>query len=142
MTISNKGYQDLIRIENFKDRLEYLRCFQIVGDSTFGGDRYLNQMLYQFKEWKQQVRRKVILRDNGCDLAHPDHPIVGNIYVHHIQPITREDILQRRSCVFDLNNLVCTSFDTHNAIHYGRGIEKELEIEIITERKYGDTTLW
>lgn len=138
--ITNKNYQDLMLIQDFDSRIEYLACLQIVGEATFGGKRPLNQMLYKMPEWKS-ARRQAILRDNGFDLAHPDHPIFGNIYVHHIIPITPEDILKRRYCVLDLNNLICCSLSTHNAIHYGKDIKKK-EPEIVIERSFGDTTLW
>lgn len=113
-----KTYQELIQLESFDDRLDYLRMNGTVGDITFGGHRSLNQILYQTPQWKS-TRRKVILRDNGCDLAHEDYPIGGSIYIHHINPITIDDILKERPCVFDLNNLISTMFRTHNAIHYG-----------------------
>lgn len=135
----NKSYGELIKIEGFQDRINYLMLCGIVSERTFGGRRKLNQMLYHLTEWKR-VRREVILRDNGYDLAHPDHPIIGNIYVHHIFPITEEDIIKRHSCVFDLDNLVCCSFDIHNLIHYGNREIKEREI--ISERRPGDTKLW
>lgn len=113
-----KTYSELITISSFEERFEYLSLSGIVGDITFGGHRYLNQKLYQSPEWKC-IKSKVILRDNGCDLAHEDYPIEGHIYIHHINPISIEDILERRSCVFDLENLISTSSITHNAIHYG-----------------------
>lgn len=128
----------MIKIKEYKDRFDYLRLGGSVGEATFGGHRYLNQILYQTEEWKH-ARREVILRDNGCDIAHDDYPINGRIYIHHINPITIEDILERRSCVFDLNNLVCTTFKTHNAIHYG---SEDLLPNGLTNRKKNDTCLW
>lgn len=118
MKISYKSYSELIKIEKFEDRFNYLSLTGIVGETTFGGHRYLNQMLYQSDKWKS-TKREVILRDNGCDLAHPDYQINGSIYIHHLNPITTDDILEERPCVFDLENLICTTFRTHNAIHYG-----------------------
>lgn len=139
-SISNRSYEELIKIENFQDRINYLMLFGTVSNITFGGRRTLNQMLYHSaSEWKR-VRREVIFRDNGYDLAHPDHPIIGNIYVHHITPITEEDIVKRHACVFDLNNLISCSFDVHNIIHYGNREIKEREI--VSERRPGDTKLW
>lgn len=135
-----RSYEELIKIENFQDRINYLMLFGTVSYQTFGGRRAINQMLYHFTEWKKRVRREVILRDNGYDLAHPDHPIIGNIYIHHINPITEEDIIKKRDCVFDLNNLISCSFDVHNLIHYGNREIKEREI--ISERRPGDTKLW
>lgn len=113
-----KTYSDLIKIQSFEDRFDYLSLSGMVGEITFGGHRYLNQILYQTDEWKS-TRREVIYRDGGNDLAHEDHPIPGSIYIHHINPITIDDILERRPFVFDLENLISTSFKTHNAIHYG-----------------------
>lgn len=117
-TTTYKNYSDLIKIISFEDRFNYLSLSGIIGAMTFGGHRYLNQILYQTEQWKH-TRREAIFRDNGCDLAHQDHPINGSIYIHHINPITIDDILEERPCVFDLENLVCSSFKTHNAIHYG-----------------------
>lgn len=138
MTTERKSYSILIRFNNFEDRFEYLSLLGLVGDITFGGHRYLNQMLYQSEEWKS-TRREVILRDKGCDLAHGDFPINGSIYIHHINPITIDDILERHPCVFDLDNLICTSFKTHNAIHYGR--IDELSRGLV-ERRKNDTCPW
>lgn len=134
----NKTYSELIKISSFEDRFKYLSLSGTVGETTFGGHRYLNQILYQTDKWKS-VRRKVIIRDNGCDLAHKDYVISGSIYIHHIKPITIEDILEERSSVFDLENLISTSFRTHNAIHYG---SENLLPEKYTERKQNDTCLW
>lgn len=113
-----KCYSELISIPTFQERFEYLMIGGIVGNETFGGHRYLNQILYKTEDWKL-ARREVILRDDGYDLAHRDYPIFGNIYIHHINPITIDDILNNRPCVFDLENLISTSLNTHNAIHYG-----------------------
>lgn len=133
-----KTYQELIRLESFDDRLDYLRMNGTVGNITFGGHRSLNQILYQTPQWKS-TRREVILRDNGCDLAHEDHPIGGSIYIHHINPITIDDILKDRPCVFDLNNLISTTFRTHNAIHYG---SKEPMPSGLVVRSKNDTCPW
>lgn len=108
----------------------------MVGEFTFGGHRELNQILYRSPEWRK-IRRQVILRDDGKDLSHPDYPIRGNIYIHHLNPITIEDILERRRNVFDEENLVCASFQTHNGIHYGTLIPKEPII-----RRKNDTCPW
>lgn len=137
-TNDRKSYVELIKIENFEDRFKYLSLVGIVGETTFGGHRCLNQNLYQSEQWKR-TRREVILRDNGCDLSHKDYPIHGSIYIHHLNPITIDDILKDRPCVFDLNNLVCVSFKTHNAIHYG---DEHLLAKKPIERKEKDTCLW
>lgn len=138
MKTSTKSYSELISIQSFEERFEYLKLPGVVGDETFGGHRYLNQWLYKLAEWKS-TRREVIIRDGGFDLAHPDYQIGGNIYVHHINPITIDDILERRRCVFDLDNLISTSFDTHNALHYGA---LDAPVIKVTERQRYDTCPW
>lgn len=138
MMTTIKTYREMILFPNYIDRFNYLKIKNLVGDITFGGHRYINQRLYQLPEWKR-IRRQVILRDNACDLGHPDYPINGRIYVHHINPITIDDILEYRDLVFDPNNLISTSFDTHNAIHYG---DDDLLIKEPIVRKPGDTCPW
>ena len=133
-----KTYTELLQIDSFIDRLKYLSIKGRVGDFTFGGHRYLNQMLYHSPDWRA-VRREVILRDDGFDLAHRDHPIFCQIYVHHINPITIDDILNRRRCIFDLENLISVSKQTHNFIHYG---SEEIPSNLFVERKLGDTCPW
>lgn len=113
-----KSYSELIQISDLKGRFEYLKIGGIVGETTFGGHRELNQTLYASQEWKD-VRREVIIRDNGNDMGVDGYEIVGSIYIHHINPITIEDLLKKRDCIFDLENLISVSFNTHNAIHYG-----------------------
>lgn len=133
-----KTYSELIKITSFEDRFKYLKLPGIIGEETFGSRRYLNQILYQTEKWKS-TRREVIFRDNGCDLAHKDHPINGSVYIHHLNPITIEDILQERPCVFDLDNLISTAFRTHNAIHYG---SEDLLSKGPIIRKKNDTCPW
>lgn len=135
-----KTYSDLIKIETFEGRFNYLKLSGVVGESTFGGHRYLNQILYKSEKWLSS-KREVILRDNGCDLAHKDYQIHGSVYIHHINPITIDDILNERPCVFDLENLISTSFKTHNAIHYGTTIDFLVKKEPI-ERIKNDTCPW
>lgn len=134
-----KTYSDVIKIPNFKERYEFLKLDGKVGDLTFNGHRYLNQMLYRCAEWKS-VRRNVIIRDGACDLALDGYEIFGTILVHHINPITIEDVAERRKCVFDLENLICVSLDTHNAIHYG-DVDILPKEDLITRIK-NDTCLW
>ena len=133
-----KSYSELIRIPSFEERFQYLRINGIVGDETFGCDRYLNQIFYKSEEWKR-IRRRVIIRDNGCDLAWDEYEIKGIIIIHHINPITKEDILDRSSKLFDLENLICTSINTHKAIHYGN---EEMLPKKIVERTMNDTCPW
>lgn len=134
-----KTYSELILLPNFMDRFEYLKLDGRVGEMTFGSHRYLNQMLYQSSEWRR-VRDKVILRDNGCDLGHPDYSIGGKVYIHHINPITQDDIVRRRSWVMDPDNLICVSHRTHEAIHFGDA--SLLFGDRPAERRPGDTILW
>lgn len=132
-----KTYSGLIAIPSFEDRLKYLSLSGKVGEMTFGGHRALNQTLYRSPEWKR-VRREVILRDNGFDLAHPDYPIGSVIYIHHINPISIEDLIEGHPTVFDLDNLVSVSFGTHQEIHYGCCTNKW----IYQERLPNDTCPW
>ena len=132
-----KTYEELSKLSTFKERFEYLKMPGTVGIETFGFDRYLNQALYKSPEWKR-VRREVLIRDNGCDLGCDDREIGGRIIVHHMNPLTEKDILNRNPAVFDPNNLVCVSIDTHNAIHYNGQVEED----ICSERKANDTKLW
>ena len=134
-----KSYNELIKIDTFAERLKYLTLYGMVGDITFGGRRSLNQLLYHSDKWKR-IRRDVIVRDQGYDLAFNnfDYMIRGPIYVHHINPITIDDLLEERSIVFDMNNLVSASFDTHNKIHYGLDKMDPLP----AERTPNDTCPW
>lgn len=114
-----KSYRELIEIPSFHDRYMYLKLTGQVGDATFGSRRSLNQILYKLPEWRR-IRNLVIERDKACDLAHPDFEInYQAAYIHHINPITIDDILDRDPKVLDMNNLITTTFDTHQAIHYG-----------------------
>lgn len=133
-----KTYSELIRIPTFQERFKYLKLNGKVGEFTFNGHRYLNQRLYQCVEWSS-IRRRAIIRDKGCDLAMDGYEITGNVLVHHINPITIADIVERKSCVFDLENLITTSLDTHNAIHYG---DENLLPKEFAIRTKNDTCLW
>lgn len=133
-----KTYSELIALPTFEDRFEYLQLKGIVGQETFGFDRYLNQILYNSKEWKH-LRNEIIVRDNGCDLALEGFEIHGRILIHHINPITIDDVIKRREMVFDPENLICVTHNTHNAIHYG---DKSLLITGPIERRANDTCPW
>lgn len=133
-----KTYSELISYKDFKGRLDYLMCNSNVGEATFGAYRYLNQSFYSSDKWKR-IRREVIIRDNGFDLAHEDFPISGSIYVHHLNPITIDDILEENFCVLDPENLISTSFSTHNSIHYGKNYHP---LNYLVERKPNDTCPW
>ena len=116
--MSIRTYSELITIPTFEERFEYLQLKGSVGKDTFGYDRYLNQVLYRSPEWKR-LRNQIIIRDGGCDLACDGYDIYGKVLIHHLNPITVEDVLARSRKVFDPDNLVCVSHNTHNAIHYG-----------------------
>lgn len=118
MTMSIKTYSELITIPTFEERFEYLQLKGSVGKDTFGYDRCLNQVLYRSPEWKR-LRNQIIIRDSGCDLACDGYDVYGKVLIHHLNPITVEDVLARSRKVFDPDNLVCVSHNTHNAIHYG-----------------------
>lgn len=136
--MTEKSYSQMIKFETFAERLDYLTISGKVGASTFGEDRYLNQILYHDPEWRR-TRKFVISRDEGCDLAHKDFPIFDRVYIHHINPISADDILNRSSKVFDLENLVCVSFDTHQKIHYGLNSD---DLKTPTIRTKNDTIPW
>lgn len=137
-SIARKSYSELITFNSFEDRFDYLKLPGTVGSPTFGSHRYINQRLYQSRRWKS-ARREVILRDDGCDLACSDYPIYEGVYIHHINPISLEDILKECACVFDPENLICVSFRTHNALHYS---SKELITKSFIARKKNDTCPW
>jgi hypothetical protein len=132
------AYSKLIELPTFAERFDYLSLNGVVGESTFGGSRYLNQLFYNSKEWKE-VRDIVIMRDEGCDLGCLDRPITGTIYIHHMNPIRKEDILTRSRKVLDPENLICVSFNTHQAIHYG---DRSILIPDLVERYPNDTCPW
>lgn len=132
-----KSYQELCEIPTFEERLEYLMEDGTVGEETFGYDRWINQRFYASPDWKR-IRSQIIARDLGCDLAYPEMEIIGGpILVHHISPITRDDIVYGSAKIFDENNLVCTSLDSHNRIHYGSDRPSEIIV-----RTPNDTCPW
>lgn len=137
-TRSIRTYSELILIPTFEERYKYLRLGGKVGEDTFGFDRYLNQIFYKDPEWLS-VRDDVIFRDNGCDLGIEGREIYGRILVHHINPITKDDILNRAHKLFDLENLICTSKLTHDAIHYG---DDSILFKDPIERRPNDTCPW
>lgn len=133
-----RTFSELNELLTFEEKYEYLKLGGTVGLETFGFDRYLNQILYQTEVWKK-VRRDVIVRDEGFDLGDRDRPIGGRILVHHMNPITLEDIRSGDRKVFDPEFLICCSHNTHNAIHYG---DSELLAKNPIERKPWDTCPW
>lgn len=132
------SYSELIKLPTFIDRYRYLKIAGIVGAETFGSDRWLNQHFYKDSTWLS-ARNYVIVRDSGCDLGILDRSIEGNIFVHHINPITKQDILNRSPWLFDPDNLICCSFSTHNAIHYG---DETLLVSDPVVRSPNDTCPW
>lgn len=133
-------YSELIQLHTFEDRFKYLSLLGTVGNETFGFDRYLNQKFYKSIEWKH-IRNFVIIRDNGCDMGLRDYPIGGKIMIHHMNPVSTEDLESSRwDDLLNPEFLISVSMDTHNAIHYGD--EKILNKVDVVERTAGDTIPW
>lgn len=136
--MSIKTYSQLIRLPTFEDRFEYLKLKGLVGKDTFGHDRYLNQVFYSSMEWRR-LRDEIIIRDNGCDLGIEGRQIGGKVYIHHLNPLGVNDILTHSEYLVNPEYLICVSFETHNAIHYG-------DINLLPrdpiERKRNDTCPW
>ncbi len=137
-----RSYSELIMLPTYEERFNYLKLDGIVSEQTFGVYRYLNQQFYHSEEWRR-IRRQVILRDsdgtNVLEMATPDCPILGSVYIHHINPIEVKDVSDIKK-LLDLENLVCVSFDTHQAIHYGT--QDFLRDHSFTERTENDTAPW
>lgn len=133
-----RTYSEMITLKTYEERFDYLKIGGQVGRETFGYDRYLNQILYNTKQWKT-FRREIIIRDNACDLACEGYEINYRILVHHINPITVEDIINRNPMIFDPENAITTTHRTHNAIHYG---DKNLLVLQPMERTPNDTCPW
>ena len=133
-----RTYSELITLPTFEERFKYLQLDGSVGKDTFGYDRYLNQLFYKTTEWKR-LRRDLIIRDNGCDLGVEGHEIYGRIIIHHLNPITKDDIVSRTEYLLNPDFLICTTHNTHNAIHYG---DESLLITLPVERSKNDTCPW
>ena len=133
-----RTYSELCQLSTFEERFDYLRLNGSVGKDTFGFDRYLNQQFYRSREWKH-IRDQVILRDNGCDLGVEGYEIRGRILIHHINPISVEDIHTMSDLLTNPEYLICVSHRTHNAIHYG---DESLIITAPIERTQNDTCPW
>ena len=134
-----RTYSDLIQLPTFEERFRYLALNGRVGQDTFGYERYLNQMVYKNYKWKA-LRDQIIIRDGGCDLAVEGYDINDKIYIHHMNPITAEDIENNSEFMWNPEYLICVSFDTHNAIHYGD--ESYLTRKQVIERSPNDTIPW
>lgn len=138
-TKMNRTYSELIKLKTFEERFEYLKLDGKVGKETFGYDRILNQMLYKDPVWRKETRPAVIKRDAGKDLGCLDRDIGGRVIVHHMNPITVDDILRRDPKVFDPEYLISTAQLTHNAIHYS---DESILMKDPIERKANDTCPW
>ncbi len=136
--MSIRNYSELSKLLTFEERYQYLRLDGAVGKETFGFDRYLNQVFYRSQKWKT-IRDFVIIRDNGCDLGVEGYEIHGRIIIHHINPLTVRDIESESELLLDPEFLICTTHNTHNAIHYG---DENLLIRAPIERTKNDTCPW
>ena len=137
-TMNIKTYSELSKLTTFEERYRYLRLGGRVGEETFGFDRWINQMFYKDSEWLK-IRDEVIIRDNGCDLGIEGREIYSRIIVHHMNPITKADILDRSEFLLNPEYLICTVKNTHDAIHYG---DENLLITLPMERNVNDTCPW
>ena len=136
--MSERSYSELIQLETFEERFEYLSIRGKVGCETFGFNRWVNQRFYMSREWRS-LRQQAIIRDNGCDLGVDGYEIHSRLIVHHMNPITQQDIEYGTRMALDLENLICTTHDTHNAIHFG---DASLLAKPYVPRSPGDTKLW
>lgn len=136
--MSIRTYSELITLSTFEERYRYLQLKSSIGEETFGFDRYINQNFYRSQEWKR-VRDFVIIRDNGCDLGMEDREIYGRIYIHHMNPLLPKDFHYATDFLLNPEYLICTTHNTHNAIHYG---DEDLLMKDPIERKPNDTCPW
>ena len=136
--MSSRSYSELVKLRTFSERYNYLRLVGQVGSTTFGFDRYLNQSFYTSRDWRQ-VRHAVIARDAGCDLGLEGYEIFDRVYVHHMNPLTKKQVLAADENMFNLEYLISCTLNTHNAIHYG---DPNSLARLPPERRPGDTTLW
>jgi len=136
--MTTRSYSELRKIETFEERYKYLALRGVVGESTFGFDRHINQQFYTSNEWRS-VRQKVILRDEGLDLGIPGYEIYDKVIIHHMNPMTVDDIVHSDDSILNPDFLVCTTHRTHNAIHYG---DESLLAKPLVPRSPGDTRLW
>ena len=133
-----RTYSELIKFPTFEERFRYLCLNGDVGKETFGFDRYLNQQFYRTAEWRR-LRDQLILRDNGCDLGVDGYQIYGRIIIHHMNPITKDDLIHQTDFLLNPEYLICTCHKTHSAIHYG---DESILEQVITERSKNDTCPW
>lgn len=133
-----RTYSELIKLPTFEERYKYLRLRGVVGEETFGFDRFINQDFYRSKEWKS-IRDFIIVRDNGCDLAMEGYDIYGKIIIHHMNPVTIKDIQENSAFLMEPEYLISTTLSTHNAIHYG---DESLLVKEPIRRSKNDTCPW
>ena len=138
MTTKIRSYSELVQLETFEERYEYLALRGQVGHETFGFDRWINQQFYTSTQWRN-LRRDIIVRDEGCDLGVAGYDIHTRLIVHHMNPLTQGDIVHGTDHALNPEFLICTTHDTHNAIHYG---DKSLLAKPYEPRRPGDTKLW
>jgi len=138
LSMKTRTYSELERIDTFEERYRYLSLQGVVGNSTFGFDRYMNQRFYTSREWRQ-IRDHIIARDVGLDLGMPGYEIYDKIIIHHMNPMTADDIEDGNSDILDPEFLITTTHQTHMAIHYG---DESLLAKPLVERRRGDTKLW
>lgn len=138
MTMKIRTYSELMKFDNFIDRYNYLKMGGKVGEETFGFDRYLNQQFYKSKEWLR-LRDEIIIRDNACDLGIPDREIPSRIIIHHMNPITKNDIINQTEFLLNPEYMICVTKRTHDAIHYG---DESLLFTGLVERTKNDTCPW
>lgn len=138
MNTRNRCYSELVQLESFEERFEYLSLRGEVGCETFGSNRWINQRFYTSREWRR-IRDVAIIRDNSCDLGVDGYDIHVKLIVHHMNPLTEEDIMQGTRYALDPEFLICTTHDTHNAIHYG---DASLLAKPYEPRRPGDTKFW
>ena len=134
-----RTYAELVTLPTLKERFEYLKLAGVVGKATFGYDRYLNQRFYKSYEWRS-LRNHIITRDGGCELGLDDYEIRGRIFIHHMNPIVDDDIIDDSDYLMNPNYLICVSQEMHNALHYGN--EDILRAKQLVERRPNDTCPW
>lgn len=136
MTI--RTYTELMKLQTFEERFRYLKLVARVGEETFGFDRYLNQQFYHSQEWKS-IRNEIIIRDNACDLGITGREMNKGIIIHHMNPITKDDLIHQSDFLLNPDYLICVSKKTHSAIHYG---DESLLFDGLVERSKNDTCPW
>lgn len=138
MNMKIRTYTELMQYQTFMERYRYLKLGGKVGEETFGFDRYLNQQFYKSREWRK-IRDEVIIRDGACDLGIPDREIPSRIIIHHMNPITKYDIINQTEFLLNPEYMICTIKRTHDAIHYG---DEDLLFDGFVERSPNDTCPW